>query len=118
MGWGILVHPDVASWLMTVSEKDYQHVLAAFSALSVDGPALGRPFVDTLRGTRVSNLKELRPRGSNIRLLFAFDPARQAVVLAGGDKTNQWQRWYERNIPVAEERFADHCRKLAVGDVS
>ena len=69
---------------------------------------LGRPLVDTLAGSALPNLKELRPGSkgrSEVRILFAFDPERQAVLLVAGDKAGKWQRWYNENIPVAEQRF-------------
>jgi hypothetical protein len=63
----------------------------------------------------VKNLKELRPGSSGrseVRILFAFDPVRQAVLLVGGDKAREWSRWYQRAIPLAERRFAEHVAAL------
>ena len=70
------------------------------------GPTLGRPLVDTLAGSKLSNLKELRPRQTNIRVLFVFDPWRTAILLVAGDKTGQWHKWYEEAVPQAEQLFA------------
>lgn len=53
-------------------------------------------------------MKELRPGStgrSEIRILFAFDPERRAVPLVAGDKSGDWSKWYDRNIPVAERRY-------------
>lgn len=50
-------------------------------------------------------MKELRPPSSNVRVLFVFDPQRQAVLLVAGDKTGQWNQWYDENIPIAERRY-------------
>jgi hypothetical protein len=36
-------------------------------------------------------------------VLFAFDPVRQAVLLIGGDKVRQWEAWYRRNVPLADD---------------
>jgi len=108
MTWLVSLHPEVAKWTETLDDADYQRVLAALEALAVDGPALGRPFVDTVVGSRYPNMKELRPRGGALRLLFAFDPLRQAIVLTAGDKTNRWNEWYRENIPIADERFERH----------
>jgi len=75
------------------------------------GPALGRPLVDTLEHSRLRNLKELRPGScgtSEIRLLFVFDPDREAIVLVAGDKAGRWSRWYDSAIPLAEKRYADY----------
>ena len=90
-------------------------MLAAIDALAEQGPTLKRPLGDTLSGSTVRNLKELRPGSSGrieVRILFAFDPVRQAILLVAGDKSGEWQRWYERAIPLAERRFAEHVAAL------
>lgn len=105
MSWKVLIHPAVESWLLSLSEKDYLSVMSALEVLEEFGPGLGRPFVDTLKGSRFKNLKELRPRGNNLRLIFIFDQFRRAIILAAGNKTNAWEKWYRINIPKAENRF-------------
>jgi hypothetical protein len=45
---------------------------------------------------------------SEIRVLFAFDPTRSALLLLGGDKAGNWQRWYKENIPIAEQLYLDY----------
>ena len=45
---------------------------------------------------------------SEIRVLFAFDPARSALLLLGGDKAGNWQRWYQENIPIAERLYLEY----------
>ena len=57
-------------------------------------------------------MKELRPRGGNLRILFAFDPHRMAILLIGGDKTGQWNTWYERMIPIADDLYDEHLDSL------
>lgn len=71
--------------------------------------------MDTIKGSTVKDLKELRPGSSGrseVRVLFAFDPARRAIMLVAGDKAGNWQRWYRKNIPVAEQRYRDHLEEL------
>jgi hypothetical protein len=83
-------------------------VTAAIDKLEADGPSLGRPLVDRIKGSQIHALKELRPGsggGSEVRILFVFDPQRQAVLLVAGDKSGQWRQWYTDNIPVAERRY-------------
>jgi len=83
----------------------------AVAALREEGPALGRPLVDRIQGSRIHHLKELRPGSaarSEIRVLFAFDPTRSALLLLGGDKAGNWQRWYKENIPIAEQLYLDY----------
>lgn len=73
---------------------------------------LGRPLVDTIRGSRHANMKELRPPGGNLRVLFAFNPRRTAILLIGGDKTGRWQEWYDEMIPAADDLYDLHLREL------
>ncbi|MEU4217760.1 type II toxin-antitoxin system RelE/ParE family toxin [Actinoplanes sp. NPDC026623] len=80
----------------------------AIEMLAEVGPALGRPMVDTLHGSVISNLKELRPRSGRdvaIRVLFVFDPWSQAVLLVAGNKAGAWTRWYKTAIPIAEAAY-------------
>jgi len=61
--------------------------------------------VDRVKGSKFHSMKELRPAGTTIRILFIFDPRRQAILLLGGDKVGSWKSWYDRKIPVAEQRY-------------
>lgn len=113
MEWTILLDPDFEVWLLQ-QETDLQVAIIAHAQLLVHfGPTLGRPQVDTLKGSRLSNLKELRVqhRGAPWRVLFAFDPKRQAVLLVGGCKQGN-ERWYREMIPIAEARFRRHLEEM------
>jgi hypothetical protein len=86
-------------------------VAAAIDQLATVKPALGRPLVDRIHGSRHHNMKELRPAsvgGREVRMLFAFDPDREAIVLVAGDKSGRWQAWYREAIPLADNRFDEH----------
>jgi hypothetical protein len=85
--------------------------MAAIELLEEKGPALGRPAVDRVEGSRDHNMKELRSFGGFLRALFAFDPKRRAIVLLGGDKTDDRTGWYERNIPIADDLYNEHLRE-------
>jgi len=61
-------------------------------------------------------MKELIPMASNIRVLFAFDPRRNAILLIGGDKTDRWDEWYRMMIPVADDLYDEHLRALGEED--
>jgi hypothetical protein len=85
-------------------------VAQAVAALREDGPSLGRPLVDRLKGSRIHHLKELRPGSkgrSEIRIIFAFDPTRSALLL-GGDKAGNWERWYRDKVPTAERLYIEY----------
>lgn len=107
--------PDCEAWAESLDEGDARALLAAIRILRDRGPVLGRPLVDTVVGSRHANMKELRPgstgRTAN-RGLFAFDARREAILLAGGDKSGDWQGWYQRNVPIADDRFDDHQTSL------
>lgn len=103
--WKVKLLPEVSLWLDELDADDYEIIIDALKTLREIGPALGRPRVDRLKDSQLHNLKELRPPGSNLRMLFIFDPQREAIVLCAGDKTGKWKSWYEENIVIAEERY-------------
>ncbi|MFN8556085.1 MAG: type II toxin-antitoxin system RelE/ParE family toxin [Dehalococcoidia bacterium] len=113
MVWVVEYTDEFGAWWNTLSEDEQIRVAAAVDVLEVHGPALGRPFVESIHASRHPNMKELRPRGGNLRGLFAFDPRRTALPLIGGDKTNRWQAWYARFIPIADRLYDDHLATLA-----
>lgn len=105
----------VEEWLASLDPRSLEQVVAAIELLEERGPQLGRPIVDTVSRSRHRNMKELRPGSagrSELRILFAFDPERQAILLVAGDKAGNWQRWYRRNIPLADDLYDEHLRTL------
>src|SRR5436309_15786728 len=97
-------------------EQPIQEELLATAKLLVDfGPQLGRPYVDTLKGSKHANMKELRfdATGGVWRVAFAFDPRRHGILLVAGDKSGASQaRFYKRLIAMADKRFAAHLERL------
>lgn len=77
------------------------------------GPTLPRPHADVISTSRHANMKELRGRveGRHLRVLYAFDPRRTALLLLGGDKTGD-SKWYEKFVPIANDLFDQHVRQL------
>ena len=116
MAWDIEFTEQFEDWWLTLSMGDQNNIRACVEVLEEQGPALGRPLVDTLTGSRHSNMKELRPISGDIRNLFAFDPRRTAILLLGGDKTNRWRHWYQRMIPIADRLYDQHLEALRRGD--
>ena len=103
--WDVILLDEVEHWFFTLDENAMSAATGAIDLLELEGPTLGRPIVDKVNGSRFHSMKELRPAGTSIRILFIFDPARQAILLLGGDKAGDWRRWYNRNIPIADERY-------------
>lgn len=118
MSWEIRLHPEVEAWYLEICAKEPETgdlIEAAVDHLAIEGPAAGRPLVDRVKASRYQNMKELRPPSSGrseIRMLFAFDPAREAVILVAGDKSGRWESWYRTAIPLADERFTEHLIAL------
>ena len=113
-----MLHDDVDAWFLTLCKEDPDSatlIAAAIDKLADDGPTLGRPLVDRIKGSRHHNMKELRPGStgtSEIRILFTFDPHRQGILLIAGDKTGNWRQWYASNIPLADDRLDEHLAYL------
>jgi hypothetical protein len=107
---------QVRDWLHALRSGDpvtRRLVAEAIDCLLDDGPALGRPLADRISGSRLHNLKELRPGSSGaseVRILFIFDPARNAVLLVAGDKSGHWQEWYRTAIPAAEAAYEAYLK--------
>jgi hypothetical protein len=114
--WQVIIVEPCLSWLHELRRSDrltLVQISQAITVLAEEGPGLGRPLVDTVAGSKLPNLKELRPGssgGSEVRLLFVFDPERRAVFLVGGDKSGKWSDWYTTAIPRAEDAYTEHLR--------
>lgn len=105
----------IAEWLTSLDGGSREQVVAAVELLEEHGPHLGRPVVDSVVGSRHKTMKEVRPGfsgRSELRLLFAFDPERSAIILVAGDKAGAWKRWYRQSIPKADDLFDEHLRTL------
>jgi hypothetical protein len=98
-------------WFESLGSGDKARFTERLDHLREHGPDLGRPSVDRVKSSRHHNMKELRSKGRHLRLLFAFDNRRAGVLLVGGDKENNWERWYRENIPKADRLFDEHLRR-------
>ena len=111
--WTIIYRPHYSAWLGKCGEELQNEILANLEVLKTMGPHLGRPRVDHIKGSTHQNMKELRVqfKGDPVRILFAFDPDRRAVLLLGGAKTGD-ERWYRRNVPLADQEFSLHLQEM------
>lgn len=112
VSWEVELTDEAIAWYQALPNAEQLRVAAAIDKLEAEGPSLGRPFVDSIKDSRHRNMKELRPLGGNLRLLFCFDPRRSAIVLLGGDKTNDWTGWYDRHIPIADSLYDTYIADL------
>jgi hypothetical protein len=111
--WEVEYTDEFGAWWDTLSEDEQESLVASVNLLRHLGPTLPRPYSDTLKGSKHSNMKELRTqhRGRPIRTFYAFDPRRRAILLIGGDKTGD-DRFYDRMIPLADRLYDEHLEEL------
>jgi hypothetical protein len=106
-------HPEFSRDVPGFSESVRREIYSLVGLLRTMGPQLGRPQVDTLKGSKHPNMKELRFRADDgaWRVAFAFDSQRRAILLVGGDKSGiSKDRFYKSLIEVADRRFDQHQR--------
>jgi hypothetical protein len=113
--WTIELAPEFVPELRALTADVRIELLAQAQIIERFGPTTGRPRVDTLKGSRHANMKELRfdAGGGVWRVAFAFDPARKAILLVAGDKSGRGEAaFYRRLIAVADRRFDAHLARL------
>lgn len=116
MKWSVVAHDAFDAEFDALPAAAQDELRARARLLETYGPRLGRPYVDTLSGSRHANMKELRFDAADgvWRVAFAFDPERQAILLIAGDKAGVAQkRFYKRLIATADARLSDHLAALA-----
>lgn len=117
MSYVVNTSEEFQTWFTEQAEDVQDKIIFTVRLLSEYGPNLRRPYADTLEGTSISNLKELRVahQSNPYRILFAFDPKREALLLIAGNKAGN-KRWYKDMIPKAEEIFRRHLAELLKED--
>lgn len=111
--WEVEYTDEFEEWFDGLTMDQQEAVADRVDLLARSGPGLGRPYVDTIKGSRLTNLKELRcAEHGALRILFIFDQRRTAILLFGGDKTGQWKEWYEQAIPAADELYQTYLDEL------
>ena len=115
MNWNAYFHPKFKAEFDKLSRAVQDELLASLAPLRVYGPTLGRPEVDTLKGSAFANMKELRCKagGGVWRVAFAFDPERAAILLVAGDKSGVSEtKFYKRLIGRADKRYKEHLDNI------
>jgi hypothetical protein len=113
--WPVATTDGFDEWFEALGDEERAEIEAKVNLLELFGPALGRPHADTLNESRYRNMKELRADTADhtLRIAFAFDPSRAAILLVGGDKRGRSQRpFYRQLIAKADMLYAEHLDKL------
>ena len=92
---------------------EQEDLTAGVELLMERGPHLGYPHSSGVNGSRHGHMRELRVQsgGRPLRVFYAFDPLRSAILLIGGDKTGD-SRFYEDYIPIADRLYDEHLEEL------
>jgi hypothetical protein len=103
---------EFEAWLGALKHREQKAVLQVVKLLQAAGIGLGEPYSSALKGSR-HPLRELRPKrgASPLRIIYAFDPRREALLLLGGDKGDD-KRFYERAIAKAEQLWDAHLAQI------
>jgi|SRR5208282_2905060 len=110
--WTVDRTEQLLEWIKELDEDAKEAIFKSLLILREIGPSLGRPHVDSIKESKHQNMKELRIQNRQrlFRILFAFDPDRNAILLVGGDKRGD-KRFYHKMIPLADSLFDEHLDK-------
>ena len=107
MAWSIEATDEFQQWFAGLSAAERVSVARKVDLLEEIGPLLGRPDVDTIKGSRFPNMKELR---KPYRVFFAFDPRQTGILLIGGRKGPK--HWYKTHVAMADAIYANYLQEL------
>lgn len=113
MSWSVEYTDEFEAWWDSLTESEQDSVAVYVLILEQKGPSLSFPYSSGIKRSRHGHLRELRVQhqGRPIRVLYAFDPRRVAVLLIGGLKKGQ-DRWYQTYVRLADEIYDDHLLSL------
>ena len=113
MAWNVEYTNEFGEWWNSITDSVQDDVTATVELLGELGPNLKFPHSSGIEGSKHSHLRELRIQssGNPIRIFYAFDPVRSAILLIGGDKTGD-DRFYNDYIPIADRLYDDHLKEL------
>lgn len=113
MSWDVEHTDEFEGWFVELAEADQDAIDFTVDLLIAQGSQLRFPHSSGINNSRHSHMRELRVQseGKPLRIFYAFDPRRSAILLIGGDKTGD-DRFYERMIPVADDLYDVHLTEL------
>jgi hypothetical protein len=100
MAWEVETTDEYDAWFLEQTEDGQESIRIKVELLTEYGPYLSRPYADTLKGSRLMNLKELRAKTEShvFRVAFLFDEERKAILLIGGDKKGKSKKRFYRGL--------------------
>jgi hypothetical protein len=112
MVWEVETTDEYGTWFLAQDENGQESIRIKVELLEEYGPHLPRPYADTLKGSNLSNLKELRAHTENnvFRIAFLFDEERKAILLIGGDKKGKNEKRFYRDLIKQAEKIYQQYR--------
>src|SRR5665213_185434 len=113
MSWNVENTDEFTAWWGELSEAQQEDLAATVMLKMERGPSLPFPYSSGIQNSRHEHMRELRVQsgGKPVRIFYAFDPRRAAILLIGGDKTGD-DRFYDRMIPIADKLYDVHIQEL------
>ena len=112
--WQVETLEAFDDWWQTLTEQEQDDITAVVELLEEKGAHLPFPFSSGVEGSKFAHMRELRiqSHGDPIRVFYAFDPRRVAVLLIGGIKTGKAKRFYKEYIPKADRLYEEHLKTM------
>ncbi len=113
MNWEVEYTNEFEIWWQTLRENQQDDIVSVVQILKEKGAQLSFPYSSDVKGSKNSHLRELRIQsgGKPIRIFYAFDLRRVAILLIGGDKTGD-NRFYEKYIPIADRLYEEYLQEI------
>ena len=113
MSWNVEYTDEFGTWWATLGQSEQEDISAVVQVLMELGPGLPFPYSSGIEGSKHGDMRELRVQtgGRPIRIFYAFNPVRTAILLIGGDKTGN-KRFYKKMVPIADRLYDEHIAEL------
>lgn len=113
MEYGIQLTEECSEWIVGLSQSAQSDIMSVIGLLEELGPQLGYPYSSKINGSKYSHMRELRiqHRGKPYRILYAYDPRRMAILLIGGNKSED-KKWYKKFTAQADKLYAQHLTRI------
>ena len=113
MPWDVEYTNEFGDWWAGLGEGEQEDITAVVELLAEHGPGLRFPWSSGVTGSRHGHMRELRVQSSGrpVRVFYAFDPRRTAVLLIGGHKTGD-DRFYKQFVPLADRLYDEQLKEL------
>ena len=111
--WEVEYTDEFGAWWETLGEAEHKRIAYSVNLLCQAGPLLSYPHSSDVKGSKHGSMRELRTQceGHPLRTFYAFDPARKAILLVGGDKTGN-DRFYDEMIPKADRIYDEYLKEI------